>query len=95
MSEIDLFGVTIEEAADPRAKRPAVDRAHAAPPGSGPRGECCGGCASMIRRGFYPTHFFKCHGVNWTHGAATDIRVSDAACERFSPKKSNQAGAMP
>jgi hypothetical protein len=83
---LDLFGIDIAETVAPERRRRGRDYAHAGTPGLGPRGECCGGCAHFIRRGGNKV-YFKCNLVQWTHGAATDIRKSAQACERWEAVK--------
>ena len=57
-------------------------RGHAGQPGNGPEGETCRSCKfyTRIRRAKV---YRKCrlNEKNWTHGAGTDIRASDPACE--------------
>jgi hypothetical protein len=73
----DLFG---GETVIPR-RQLIEDRAHAAAPGSGPEGETCEFCHNLdyneTRSG---RRYYKCGLVSWTFGAATDIRLGDAAC---------------
>lgn len=55
---------------------------YAAPPGTGPHGETCGSCGSLhVHMTGSRKRFFKCNLVNWTHGAATDIRMRSPACD--------------
>ena len=82
----NLFGEEIS-VADALAvkRRPRVDRAHAAEPGTGPRGKLCRDCASYTRIDLCSKVFRKCAVVKagWTHGPGTDIRAHDRACRMF------------
>lgn len=69
----------------PHAERYRVKRrGHAAQPGTGPEGESCGTCQHRARIRYAKT-YQKCELVKakWTHGAGTDIRARDPACERW------------
>ena len=63
---------------------PAV-RGHAGLPGSGPIGQTCGTCASIVRKAAAGKPFFKCHltASKWTGGSATDLRAKDQACNQW------------
>lgn len=69
-----------------KKKRFTEDRAHAAPPGSGPAFLTCKTCDSLIqvviRSG---KRFWKCKLMKkyWSHGAATDIKRRDWACSFY------------
>jgi hypothetical protein len=60
-------------------------RGHAARPGTGPAGECCGSCSSLVRREGGARRFFKCRltKAKWTQGTGTDVRQKDPACIRW------------
>lgn len=45
--------------------------------------EWCASCAHLDSHKTYRKTFYKCGLVNWTHGAATDIRKSDPACAKW------------
>lgn len=69
-------------------RKPTAKRGHAAPPGSGPVGETCKGCAhkrSMSNGG--SKHWIKCElrRASWTGGEGTDILASSPACSKFQP----------
>lgn len=51
-------------------------------PGTGPDGETCGTCKNMVIRNFSKT-YFKCGLINYTGGAATDIRKRSSACKHW------------
>lgn len=53
---------------------------YAAPPGTGPKGETCGGCKHIAGE-----RYKKCRVVRarWTHGPATDIRSRAPACSKW------------
>jgi hypothetical protein len=57
-------------------------RAHAGPPGSGPKGERCGTCRFCVARRRQRT-YYKCGLTDWTFGSATDIRLKHLACWKF------------
>ena len=63
---------------------PPQRRGHAGQPGNGPDGETCKSCQyyTLI---MYAKAYRKCglNQANWTHGAATDIRAGDPACEKW------------
>lgn len=61
--------------------RESVDRAHPAPPGSGPAGKTCRTCRHRVVVEF-AKRYHKCgrNRANWTAGNGTDIKVRDAAC---------------
>lgn len=62
------------------------DRAHAAPPGTGPEGETCKSCAHLYRNRMAKI-YLKCalRRAHWTGGAGTDVRARDPACARWEP----------
>lgn len=64
-------------------------RGHAARPGTGPKGETCGGCAHRVLwQSDSGKKFSKC-GLcrgNWTRGRGSDITKKDAACVAWQPK---------
>lgn len=64
---------------------------HAAPPGTGPKGETCGSCKHVRRS----NKFFKCdlRRATWTHGYGTDVRARDEACVKWEQKEQADAGA--
>jgi len=63
-----------------------VDRAHAAPPGTGPEGETCGSCRYLGGKRMSRT-WYKCvlRKKEWTSGSGTDVRKKDAACRLWEP----------
>lgn len=70
-------------------RRPTAKRGHAAPPGTGPTGETCRGCAhkhSMVSQGG-TKRWIKCdlRRATWTSGPGTDILASSPACSKFQP----------
>jgi hypothetical protein len=70
----------------PGARRSsALPRGHAAPIGTGPAGETCGGCRHAHRMEGSSKHWIKCELMRaiWTGGTATDIRAGDAACRQW------------
>jgi hypothetical protein len=87
----DLFGNEVDLQAQwdapltgPRKKKrkSPIPRGHYYPPGTGPKGETCGGCKHCVRRRLAKT-YIKCglNRANWTGGGATDIRAKDPACK--------------
>lgn len=52
----------------------------------GPDGETCGSCGNLVANGQWSKTYFKCGLVNWTHGAATDVRKKDPSCEQWKAK---------
>lgn len=91
----DLFGNELTPAEESRiAKdRRRPDRAHAAPPGSGPFSECCKTCAHYCRVEHHDKVYRKCELMqdHWTHGPGTDIRASDLACRFWQPQNDKAA----
>lgn len=106
MNYVNLHGhpitgeaIRAAEAADRRARlmgvipprrKPTVKNGYAAPPGTGPSGQTCKGCAhkrSMVSQGG-SKRFIKCElrAATWTHGPGTDILASTPACNKFEPK---------
>jgi hypothetical protein len=81
----DLFGQVPEGNPPPHRQR-AGSRAYPAPPGTGPEGETCRGCAhycsTKTRAG---STFPKCGKMepNWSSGRATDIKARSPACRYF------------
>jgi hypothetical protein len=73
--ERDLFG----------EQRILIDNpsAYAGAPGSGPRGKTCRQCAQYVITGRAKKHR-KCGLINWTNGAATDIKAKTPACNHYS-----------
>lgn len=61
-----------------------VPSGHILPPGSGPAGETCKGCAhrAVVQ---HAKAYQKCGlaRASWTGGRKTDIRVTDAACAKW------------
>jgi len=92
MSEVqpDFLGGKDRSASSmPRVRKGSVIRiapaGHAAPPGTGPVGEACGGCTYMETLHYRKT-YHKCRaraGDHWKGGRATDVRPMDAACSKF------------
>ena len=60
-----------------------LPRGHAAPPGSGPAGETCKGCAHYVRLQYHDYVHLKCEAnrARWTRGPGSDIRAKDPACK--------------
>lgn len=75
---LDLFG-EVETSTAPA--RP--DRAHAWLPGTGPAGETCGSCGHCQGWEGGARVYYKCSLMPRTSGAATDVRLRDAACKRW------------
>lgn len=69
-------------------KRPIKTRGHAMPPGSGPDGETCGTCASLIRKKGTERQYLKCFltASKWTGGSGSDVRGKDPACSKWTRK---------
>ena len=69
------------------AKRRMKMRGHAAQPGGGPTGERCGTCAHVVAKAL-AKRYWKCglRRGGWTGGAASDVRLRDPACEKWSGK---------
>lgn len=82
-----LFGEEISDT--PPDRRRTVDRAHPAPPGSGPDGMTCGDCAYLVRVPYRDYRYIKCSRMieRWTHGRGSDIRLKDLACREFKEGK--------
>jgi len=74
---------------------PVKTRGHAAPPGTGPKGETCGACQHRVsvstRAG---KRFSKCalSRARWTCGAGSDIRRADPACRHWVAKQGKDDG---
>lgn len=68
-------------------------RGHAGTPGRGPKDETCGSCHHALPTGARTT-FYKCDlsRHRMTHGAATDIKLKDPACEKWEAKRPAQSG---
>lgn len=60
-------------------------KAYPGAPGSGPPGVRCKHCKWMVVNQ-KKARYFKCGMVDWTLGAATDIRANSPACHLFQPK---------
>ena len=60
-------------------------RGHAAMPGTGPKDQTCGSCGSMMRKTSAAKTYTKCSRTQskWTGGAATDVRLKDPACSKW------------
>lgn len=65
----------------PVTGRPLLDRG---------RGLTCGGCANLFAHGRNRT-YWKCR-LNATHGAATDVRVREPACDRYEAQPEAEEG---
>lgn len=59
---------------------------YAATPGTGPDGESCGSCAHLVRNRPGNKIYLKCGLINWSRGAATDIKSRSPACSRWEPR---------
>lgn len=80
VSTPDMFGGVADKPRSPHYVRP---RGYAAPPGTGPDGQCCGTCKWAVRH----RRWSKCHHpirryLN-TAGSATDILLRTAACSKW------------
>jgi hypothetical protein len=69
-----------------RMRRRAAEqpRGHAHLPGTGPTGETCGTCASLVR--FTSSKAWHKCGLTrarWTFSRSTDVRVGDPACVKW------------
>jgi len=62
---------------------PISSHARPAPLGSGPEGERCQTCLNLIREEYHGTTYFKCGLMQSTRGPGTDLRLTDAACFRW------------
>jgi len=80
---LDLFGEPVEDRV-PSGTRP---RGHAAPPGTGPKGETCGTCGNVARK-IMSTSYFKCALMKhaWTNGRGTDVLSRDPACRMWAAR---------
>jgi len=68
--------------------KPRLNKAgHAAPPGSGPKGETCGTCAHYVSVRFNMRSYPKCGLMEstWNNSYGTDIRKKDEACRKWEP----------
>jgi hypothetical protein len=63
-------------------------RGHAAHPGTGPKGETCGGCEhrTSVRWSAHPYSKCALAKANWTRGPGSDIRKKDPACHFWTRK---------
>lgn len=70
-----------------RLRRSPAPAGHAAPPGTGPRGQTCGTCCHLVRKQ-YARAYLKCGLARsrWTSGSATDVRAGDPACRLWEAK---------
>lgn len=61
---------------------------HAAPPGTGPKGETCGSCKNLYRKSMGKT-YLKCWLMKavWTGGGGTDVRARDLACRKWEKRE--------
>ncbi len=75
----DLFGVDVPDT-PPRFK---PDRAHPAPPGTGPAGQTCGTCAACWHCPTTRRRYYKCNLMPHSNGPATDIALKTPACRHF------------
>lgn len=66
-------------------------RGHAAPPGSGPKGETCKTCEHCTVHKGNSRSYTKCDLVKPSNGPATDIRQKDPACSRWEKEEHNVA----
>lgn len=78
---------------DPRSGARPRRSGHAAPPGSGPAGQTCGGCAHAVSVMGGAKNFTKCRlaEARWTKGPASDIRRKDPACSRWAKPEAKAA----
>jgi hypothetical protein len=67
------------------ARRLSKKHGHAAAPGTGPEGETCRTCVHLAKVHLAKT-YSKCGLMRayWSGGQGTDVRLSDAACRRWS-----------
>lgn len=82
----DLFGLGIplpKEKVKGKRGTP-TPHGHAARPGSGPEGECCGTCQHLYRNRMAKT-YLKCELMRrfWTGGRGSDVRAKDPACRNW------------
>ena len=66
-----------------------TDRAHAAPPGTGPAGETCGTCRCLSVGRWPSGHSYRQCGLmfrTWTRGPGTMLRAKDRACKAWRAK---------
>lgn len=86
----DLFGNEVELSQMPviDAKPKTVKKGYARPPGTGPAGETCKGCAHAVRRNGGVKDYWKCDVIRhrWTGGPGTDIKLRSPACSMFLKK---------
>jgi len=71
-------------------RKPTMKNGYAAPPGTGPAGETCKGCAHKRSMGHYGgKSFIKCElrRATWTSGEGTDILARSPACSKFEKKE--------
>ena len=92
MSLTGLFGDLVDPhptTPEQRRARRKVDRAHAAPPGTGPLGETCRSCRHYERILSNVKVYRKCGlmKATRTRGPGTDIRAHDAACRKWEAPK--------
>lgn len=82
----DLFGNDLDAPAVKGPKRYPWNRAYAAEPGTGPKGESCRSC-----RFYTLVHYSKAYRkcglriTSWTHGPGSDILASSPACSKWEP----------
>lgn len=84
MSDPAQFDLMVLPASALKARRLSNKHGHAAVPGTGPKGETCGGCANLVRKEMSKT-YLKCGLMQayWTGGSGSDVRAGDAACRRW------------
>lgn len=93
-----IFGNIPDRALTPRERRllrgrkSSVPSGHAHTPGTGPAGETCGSCLSLVRKRMGKT-YLKCgkNRAGWTGGGKSDVRARDAACNKWEARPADTA----
>ena len=75
--ETDLFGE--------QPKQSLSIKGYRGDPGAGPEGETCKSCKHHTMHQM-SKRYHKCGLTAWTHGQATDIKVSSPACQFWEKK---------
>lgn len=90
---MNLFG--LDRALTPTERKALAAKpklgGHAAPPGTGPKGETCGSCEHICHKRMAKT-YLKCwrNQANWTGGSKSDIRARDPACSKWEAKRGGE-----